>query len=180
MLDLDKTVMLSIEHCINFDLRDSNAILKQFDLQSNSNSPFNSNNTLFKGGLLGRLASENFERNNKHASTLTERYNPLNDDFDDMESISTQHDQRVETSIPMSKTFTTRNGLTVGLTLGQTGDSKRGTLLVSKLLQASQFQGADDSAEDEDEDPDMQFQTLNLADKKPMRVAMALDEDRDI
>ena len=27
-LDLDKTVRLSIEHCINFDIRDSNAILK--------------------------------------------------------------------------------------------------------------------------------------------------------
>ena len=77
----------------------------------------------------------------------------LDDEFDDQESCSTQHDQKVETSIPMSKTFTTRNGLTVGLALGQTGDSKRGTLLVSKLLQASQFEDLGSGSEDE-MDPD--------------------------
>lgn len=52
--------------------------------------------------------------------------------------------------------------MTIGLSLGQIGDSKRGTLLLSKLLQANQFDDLDNS-EDEDGDQDSQMQTLNHA-----------------
>ena len=57
----------------------------------------------------------------------------------------------------MNKTFTTRNGMTVGLSLGQTGDSKRGTLLLSKLLQANQFEDLDGSEDENDDEADSQM-----------------------
>ena len=64
---------------------------------------------------------------------------PLLDDdgFSDQESCSTQHDQKVSPSILMNKTFTMKNGMIVDLSMGKTGDAKKGTLLLSKLLHAN-------------------------------------------
>ena len=47
--------------------------------------------------------------------------------------------------------------MTVGLSLGQTGDSKRGTLLLSKLLQANQFEDLDGSEDENDDEADSQM-----------------------
>lgn len=51
----------------------------------------------------------------------------------------------------MNKTFTMKNGMIVDFSLGQTGDARKGTLLLSKLLHANQFMDLDGS-DDEDED----------------------------
>ena len=58
-LDLDKTVRLSIEHCINFDIRDSNAILSQLNVREEKQA----NNNIFKDSLLGKLAAQNYQKN---------------------------------------------------------------------------------------------------------------------
>ena len=74
----------------------------------------------------------------------------------------------------MNKTFAMKNGMIVDLSLGQTGDARKGTLLLSKLLHANQFMDLDGS---DDEDEDSQMQTINHADNAQMKVTMALTDE---
>ena len=117
-IELDKTIQLSIEHCINFDIRDSNAILNQLNAREAAmdDDINNCSQSLFRSSQFGKRAAENYEHNK--ASMMSTRFkDPMldDDDFDDQESCSTQHDQKVNPSIIMNKTFTTKNGMIVDL-----------------------------------------------------------------